>query len=104
VMDAQLSVIDSPNSAGVVIDAVRYLKVAAEMGVSGALRGPSAFTQKTPPEFLSLHEAQAECDALSRRELSRRQTMQASPAVRARSAAAQAAAQAAAAAAPVVVL
>ena len=32
VLDAQLSVIDSPNSAGVVIDAIRYLKVAREIG------------------------------------------------------------------------
>lgn len=68
-LDAQLSVMDSPNSAGVVIDAVRYLKVAAECGIVGALRGPSAFTQKTPPEFMTLDEATSECDALSRREL-----------------------------------
>jgi myo-inositol-1-phosphate synthase len=69
VLDAQLSVMDSPNSAGVVIDAVRYLKVAAECGIHGAVRGPSAFTQKTPPEFMPLEDAIQECDALSRREL-----------------------------------
>jgi myo-inositol-1-phosphate synthase len=69
-LDAQLSVMDSPNSAGVVIDAVRYLKVATEGGVVGALRGPSAFTQKTPPEFMSFHAAQQECDALSQRDFS----------------------------------
>ena len=37
-LDAQLSVMDSPNSAGVVIDAIRYLKVARELGIVGALR------------------------------------------------------------------
>jgi len=50
IFDAQLSVQDSPNSAGVVIDALRYVRVAREMGIVGALRGPSAFTQKTPPQ------------------------------------------------------
>ena len=63
--------IDSPNSAGVVIDAIRYLKVAQEMGVIGALRGPSAFTQKTPPQQLMFSETLDECDALSNRKLTR---------------------------------
>ena len=67
--DARLSVQDSPNSAGVVIDAVRFLKVAREMGISGSLRGASAFTQKTPPEQLMFSVAKAECDALAKREL-----------------------------------
>lgn len=71
ILDAQLSVIDSPNSAGVVIDAIRYLKVAQEMGVIGALRGPSAFTQKTPPQQLMFSETLDECDALSNRKLTR---------------------------------
>lgn len=69
VLDAQLSVQDSPNSAGVVIDAIRYLKVARELGIVGALRGPSAFTQKTPPLQMTMENAQAECRALSNREL-----------------------------------
>ena len=68
-LDAQLSVIDSPNSAGVVMDAIRYLKVAREMGIVGALRGPSAFTQKTPPQQLTFQDSQRECDALARRQL-----------------------------------
>jgi myo-inositol-1-phosphate synthase len=71
ILDAQLSVIDSPNSAGVVIDAVRYLKVAREMGLVGALRGPSAFTQKTPPQQLTLNETVYECESLSQRRLTR---------------------------------
>ena len=68
-LDAQLTVQDSPNSAGVVADALRYLKVAAELGARGPLHGPSSFTQKTPPSSLSLDEAQRQCAALARREL-----------------------------------
>ena len=69
VFDARLSVQDSPNSAGVVIDAVRYLKTAAEMGLVGSLRGPSAATQKTPPEQMTMHDAMEECDRLAARQL-----------------------------------
>jgi myo-inositol-1-phosphate synthase len=68
-LDAQLSVIDSPNSAGVVMDAIRYLKVAREMGIKGSLRGPSAFTQKSPPQNLTYTQMIEECDALSNRQL-----------------------------------
>jgi len=67
--DAQLSVQDSPNSAGVVIDAVRYVRVAREMGIVGALRGPSAFTQKTPPQQMMFTDAVQECEALAHRKL-----------------------------------
>lgn len=67
--DARLSVQDSPNSAGVVIDAIRYLQVAREMGLVGSLRGPSAATQKTPPTQMMIDHAHAECEALSTRRL-----------------------------------
>ena len=66
--DAKLSVCDSENSAGVVIDAIRYLKVAKEMGVGGALKGPSAWTQKTPPKQLPYSIARAECASLAVRD------------------------------------
>lgn len=66
--DARLSVQDSPNSAGVVIDAIRYLQVAREMGMVGSLRGPSAATQKTPPQQLMIDDAYNECKALANRE------------------------------------
>lgn len=69
ILDARLSVQDSPNSAGVVIDAIRYVKVARELGLSGALHGPSAFTQKTPPYQMLLADAIAECDALAARKI-----------------------------------
>ena len=68
-LDIRLSVCDSENSAGVVIDAVRYLKVARELGIVGALRGPSAATQKTPPQQMHYADARKECDALANREL-----------------------------------
>ena len=68
-LDAQLSVQDSPNSAGVVIDAIRYVKVARELGVVGALRGPSAFTQKTPPDQMMFADAIHECTELAARRL-----------------------------------
>ncbi|MDM8173804.1 Myo-inositol-1-phosphate synthase [Olivibacter sp. 47] len=69
ILDAQLSVQDSPNSAGVVIDAIRYVYVARELGIVGALRGPSAATQKTPPEQMMFSQALEECHALAKREL-----------------------------------
>lgn len=65
--DARLSVQDSPNSAGVVIDAIRYVQVAREMGMVGSLRGPSAATQKTPPTQMMIQDAHAECEALANR-------------------------------------
>lgn len=68
-IDAKLSVQDSENSAGVVIDAIRYLKVARELGVVGALHGPSAWTQKTPPEQMMYADAKHECEALANRQL-----------------------------------
>lgn len=68
-LDIRLSVEDSPNSAGVTIDAIRYLKVAKELGIVGALRGPSAFTKKTPPQQMKYADAKHECDALVNREL-----------------------------------
>lgn len=69
ILDAQLSVQDSPNSGGVVTDAIRYLKVAKELGIVGSLRGPSAFTQKTPPQQMMFSDALKECDALANRKL-----------------------------------
>ena len=66
-LTARLSVQDSPNSGGVVISAIRFCKVASEMGIVGFLRGPSAWTQKTPPLQLRTADAKFECDALARR-------------------------------------
>jgi len=48
-VECKLEVWDSPNSAGVVIDAVRCAKLALDRGLKGALAGPSAYFMKSPP-------------------------------------------------------
>jgi myo-inositol-1-phosphate synthase len=48
-MELKLEVWDSPNSAGVVIDAIRCLKLALDNGISGALEAPSSYFMKSPP-------------------------------------------------------
>lgn len=48
-IELKLEVWDSPNSAGVVIDAVRCCKLAMDRGISGTLEGPSAYFMKSPP-------------------------------------------------------
>src|SRR5207253_4773901 len=47
--EVKMEVWDSPNSAGVVIDAVRYAKLALDRGIAGPLEGPAAYLMKTPP-------------------------------------------------------
>ena len=49
VIDLRLSVMDSPNSAGVMIDAVRCAKLALDHGIGGVLEGVSAYLMKSPP-------------------------------------------------------
>lgn len=65
VLDCKLSVIDSANSGGVVLDSIRFLKVAHRLGQVGPILGPSAFYQKTPPSALSFDEAKKQCDELA---------------------------------------
>jgi myo-inositol-1-phosphate synthase len=56
-IELKLEVWDSPNSAGIVIDAVRLAKLALDNGVSGALEGPSAYLMKSPPKQMPDDEA-----------------------------------------------
>jgi len=56
-LELKLEVWDSPNSAGVVIDAVRLVKLAMEHGISGSLEGPSSYLMKSPP--VQYHDDQA---------------------------------------------
>jgi len=56
-IDVKLSVEDSPNSAGVVIDAIRAVKLALDRGVGGPLIGISAYFFKHPPVQMSDPEA-----------------------------------------------
>ncbi len=48
-LEAKLEVWDSPNSAGVIIDAVRCAKIGLDRGISGPLFGPAAYFMKSPP-------------------------------------------------------
>jgi myo-inositol-1-phosphate synthase len=56
-MELRLSVEDSPNSAGVAIDAIRCCKLALDRGEGGVLYGPSAYFMKHPPRQYSDDEA-----------------------------------------------
>jgi len=49
-VELKLEVWDSPNSAGVVIDAVRCAQLALDRGIGGALHGPSSYFMKSPPQ------------------------------------------------------
>ncbi len=57
-VELKLEVWDSPNSAGIVIDAVRLAKLALVNGIAGALEGPSAYLMKSPPTQIVDDEAQ----------------------------------------------
>ena len=52
-MELKLEVHDSPNSAGIVIDAVRCCKLGLDRGLSGTLVGPSSYFMKSPPRQVS---------------------------------------------------
>ncbi len=56
-LELKLEVWDSPNSAGIVIDAVRLAKLALNNGISGALEAPSAYLMKSPPKQIRDDEA-----------------------------------------------
>src|SRR3954466_9786792 len=56
-VELNLEVVDSPNSAGMVIDAVRCAKLPLDRGVGGALEAPSSYFMKSPPVQYSDNEA-----------------------------------------------
>ncbi len=58
-LELKLSVMDSPNSAGCSMDAIRYLKVARDRKLAGPLLAPSAYLMKRPPVQMHLEEARA---------------------------------------------
>ncbi len=58
-VELKLEVHDSPNSAGIVIDAVRCIKLALDRGMGGALEGPSSYFMKSPPVQYSDSEAKS---------------------------------------------
>ena len=67
-LELKLEVWDSPNSAGVVIDAVRCAKLALDRGMGGALIGPSSYFMKSPPRQFPDGEARARTLAFMRGE------------------------------------
>jgi myo-inositol-1-phosphate synthase len=64
--EMKLEVWDSPNSAGVVIDAVRCAKLALDRGLSGALVEPSSYFMKSPPQQFTDDEAREKTAAFIR--------------------------------------
>jgi myo-inositol-1-phosphate synthase len=67
-LEAKLEVWDSPNSAGVVIDAVRCVKLALDRGMSGPLIAPSSYFMKTPPQQFKDEIAHEKTEAFIRGE------------------------------------
>ena len=67
-IELKLEVWDSPNSAGVIIDAVRCAKVALDRGIGGPLLGPSAYFMKSPPVQYTDEEAREMVEVFSRGE------------------------------------
>ena len=67
-LDAKLEVWDSPNSAGVVIDAVRCVKLALDRGIGGPLISPSSYFMKTPPKQFKDEIAHEKTEAFIRGE------------------------------------
>src|SRR5512135_3141645 len=70
-LEYKLEVWDSPNSAGIVIDALRCAKVALDRGVGGPLLGPSSYFMKSPPQQYRDTEARERTEAFIRGELER---------------------------------
>jgi myo-inositol-1-phosphate synthase len=66
--ELKLEVWDSPNSAGVVIDAIRCAKIALDRKISGALIGPSSYFMKSPPVQFTDDEAREKVAAFIRGE------------------------------------
>ena len=64
--EMKLEVWDSPNSAGVVIDAVRCAKLALDRKISGALVAPSSYFMKSPPQQFTDDEARQKTDEFIR--------------------------------------
>jgi myo-inositol-1-phosphate synthase len=65
-LELKLEVWDSPNSAGVIIDAVRCAKIALDRGIGGPLLGASAYFMKSPPVQYRDEEAREMVEAFAR--------------------------------------
>jgi myo-inositol-1-phosphate synthase len=70
-LEYKLEVWDSPNSAGVIIDAVRAAKIALDRGIGGPLLSASSYFMKSPPEQYSDDDARDAVDKFIRGEVDR---------------------------------
>ena len=70
-LEYKLEVWDSPNSAGIIIDAIRAAKIAKDHGIGGALLSASSYLMKSPPEQREDTEGRARLEAFIRGEESR---------------------------------
>ncbi|MDO5711604.1 MAG: inositol-3-phosphate synthase [Micrococcales bacterium] len=70
-LEYKLEVWDSPNSAGIIIDAVRAAKIALDRGVGGPLLSPAAYLMKSPPEQRPDDIGRAQLEAFIRGEVTR---------------------------------
>jgi myo-inositol-1-phosphate synthase len=69
--ELKLEVWDSPNSAGVIIDAVRAAKIAKDRGVGGPLLSASSYFMKSPPQQYNDHDAKEAVEAFIRGDVER---------------------------------
>jgi myo-inositol-1-phosphate synthase len=65
IFDGRLSVVDSANSAGCVIDTIRFLRTSHRLGISGPVYPVCALYQKSPPVPMAFEEAKKACDELA---------------------------------------
>lgn len=70
-LEYKLEVWDSPNSAGIIIDAIRAAKIALDRGVGGPITSASAYFMKSPPQQLDDETARAKVEAFIREESER---------------------------------
>jgi myo-inositol-1-phosphate synthase len=69
--ELKLEVWDSPNSAGVIIDAVRAAKIALDRGIGGPILSASSYFMKSPPEQYNDHDAKEAVEAFIRGDVGR---------------------------------
>src|SRR3954453_842678 len=69
--ELKLEVWDSPNSAGVIIDAVRAAKIALDRGIGGPILSASSYLMKSPPEQYNDHDAKEAVEAFIRGDVGR---------------------------------
>jgi myo-inositol-1-phosphate synthase len=70
-MEYKLEVWDSPNSAGIIIDAVRAAKIALDRGIGGAIISASTYLMKSPPVQMPDDQGRAQVEAFIRGDVER---------------------------------